>query len=216
MKARNLIWLLAGWMGACWAGPACGQTAFWGGVAPAVGGDAADPGGMFNRFSGKDSLRDNWQIELDVPVALRPQVEPGATVVENTGFQYVLSHRPQDRVYISNAFEAARVSWAPRDPNIEKIQLVQFQVSQLINLWAWRVAVVRIGLGVGFMDGLIRYNDHRDFQTRLEPYIPIQFGLGFHPVGHWTISFKGSWSLFYGPGPVISHTRGLVGLGYGY
>jgi len=180
---------------------------------------AADPpgeGSIFRRFLQEREVPPSRQAMVEFPVAAAPQAERDAEILVNTGLTYVVSAHPKDRVYLSQSWGFARTAWRETGGSVGKVQVITLDISQVLNVSLWRKAVFSFGLGVGLMDGEIHYRDSRGLDTRLEPYIPVQVGLGL-PVGR---SFYGGLkvvqSSFFGPGPVVSLTRVLLGLGVNY
>lgn len=180
---------------------------------PAV--SAAQEAPIFDRFAGVQAAPKAWQILPEFPVYLRPQLEPDAKVVQNIGVNFGVSFRPRNRVYFTRSYNFAQMTWEPKEGKVERVQLTTFDISQLLNISVKRVAIVSFGLGLGVMDGIIRFRNG-DFKTRLEPYVPIHFGVGFYPFSQWIIMTRLSHAFFLGPGPVVSVTRGLLGVGYNF
>ena len=156
-----------------------------------------------------------WQVLPEFPVYLRPQLEPDPKVVQNIGLNFGISFRPRNRFYITRSYNFAQMSWEPKEGSVKRVQLTTFGISQLLNFSVKRTAIVSLGLGLGLMDGVIRFTDG-DFKSRLEPYIPIHAGIGFYPFSRWIVMGRLSHSFFLGPGPVVSVTRGLLGVGYNF
>ena len=170
---------------------------------------------MFDRFAGQDAAPEAWQVMPQVPVWLRPVAEPDADIVQNRGLNLVFAFRPRNRVYFSRSYGIGQMEWEPKDSSVEKVQLTTLEVSELINVSIKRVVFWNLGIGVGLMSGLIRFDDGH-IRTRYEPYIPVQTGFGFYLFGPVMLDLSVWQGFFLGPGPVVSATRGLIGIGYNF
>ncbi len=167
---------------------------------------------IFNRFAGAPREPASRMRLFEVPVYLRPQTNADADIVHNLGLSYVEGFFPRNRVFVSFGYNYAQQEWEPASGEVEKVRVKQFDLTQHLNFWVERALFLNLGLGLGLMDGLLEFEDD-DFQHRLEPYIPIQLGLGV-PLGDLVVSLRVVHSPFLGSGPLISHTRGQLGLGY--
>jgi len=170
---------------------------------------------IFNRFNYDRAAPEAWQVLGEVPVYLRPQVDPDAEILQNRGINLVVSFRPRNRVYFSRSYGFGQMQWDPTGDRIDKVQLTTMEVSEIINASIKREAILSFGLGLGLMSGLIRF-DGDNVRSRLEPYFPLQFGVGFYPSGPVMLELKIWHAFFLGPGPVVSATRGLIGVGYSF
>lgn len=170
---------------------------------------------VFRRFDSGLQVAKIWQRSIEVPVYLRPQTDPDSEIVSNTGLNYVVSYRPENRIYFSRSFGYAKMEWEPKDGDVNSVRVIQFDITEIVNFTLFHTVVVNFGLGLGFMDGLTIMRDGR-YQTRLEPFIPIQMGLALPLGGTFVMSVKGVQSSYFWPGPVVSAFRGLVGFGYNY
>lgn len=173
------------------------------------------PSSMFNRFNSERAAPEAWQVMPEIPFYLRPQLDPGAEIEQNRGINLVVSFRPHNRVYFSRSYGFSQMEWLPSSGSVEKVQLTTMEVSEILNASIKREAILSFGLGLGLMSGLIRFDDG-GLRSRLEPYLPIQFGLGFYPAGPVMLELKLWHAFFLGPGPVVSATRGLIGIGYNF
>ena len=170
---------------------------------------------MFQRFALARNPPRNFQFLLEYPVLLRPNNNPDADMVENTGLSYVVSYGPHNRIYVSRGYQFARMEWKPKEPNIAKEQVIEFGVSDYVNFRVRNWLVFTMGMGLAVMDGTIIFRDG-DFQNRLEPFIPLHVALIFPVTSRMALSVKLSQSAFFGPGPGLSVTRLLAGLGFNY
>ncbi|MBI3994139.1 MAG: hypothetical protein HY342_12765 [Candidatus Lambdaproteobacteria bacterium] len=170
---------------------------------------------IFQRFAIDRDPPRNWQALLEYPLQLRPNSNPDADMVENTGLNYVVSFAPHNRVYVSRAYHFARMEWQPEEPGIAKEQAIEFGVSDFVNFRVRNWLVFSMGLGLAVMDGTIVFRDG-DFQNRLEPFIPLHLALIFPLTARLALSVKLSQSSYFGPGPGLSVTRLLAGIGYNY
>lgn len=170
--------------------------------------------GIFQRFSSGREVAKSWQAMLEFPVTARPQLDPGARIVANEGIDYVIAYRPESRIYFSRSFDYARLEWAPRN-EVKTAQVITLDVTEILNFSIARTFVMSFGLGLGVMHG-VTVERGGGFQARFEPFLPVQFGLAL-PIGRsFMVGAKVVQSSFFGPGPVISVTRGLIGIGYNY
>lgn len=177
---------------------------------------AQDSGGtIFDHFRTREVRPPDWQIMPEYPVYLRPQTMPDAEVVKNTGVNLIVSFRPRNRIYFSRGYHFAQMAWKPEDSNIKRVEVNTFDINEYLNFSLERVSVIAVGLGLGVMDGLVEFHD-RKFITRLEPFVPVQFGLGLYPADDVMVGLKFSHYFFLGPGPVLSVSRGLLGIGFNF
>lgn len=170
---------------------------------------------MFDRFASNQAAPEVWQVMPEVPVYLRPSHEPEADILRNIGANIVISFRPRNRVYFARSYGFAQMDWEPQDGSVEKVQLTTLEVSEILNVSIKRVAIWNLGLGIGLMSGLIRFEDG-GIRSRYEPYLPIQTGFAFYPYGPVMLEAKLWHGFFAGPGPVVSATRALIGIGYNF
>jgi hypothetical protein len=185
-------------------------------VAGAAGARAEDENhSIFTRFDSEHAAPEAWQTMAEFPFYLRPQLDPGAEIVQNRGVDLVISFRPRNRVYFSRGYGFSQMEWLPSSGSVEKVQLTTMEISEILNVSLKREVILSFGLGIGLMSGLIRFDDG-GLRSRLEPFLPIQFGLGFYPVGPVMLELKLWHAFFLGPGPVVSATRGLIGVGYNF
>jgi hypothetical protein len=92
---------------------------------------------------------------------------------------------------------------------------VEWEWTEILSFALQPWWVMSLGLGVGFMDGLIFYKDG-GFKHRLEVFLPVQVGTGVRLGKSWFVGAKVIQSSYFGPGPVASVARGLIGIGYNY
>lgn len=170
---------------------------------------------IFRRFALTRDKPDFWQALFEVPLYLRPQGNADARIERNLGFNYVTSYRPGNRIYFSRSIGVTRMEWHPVDSTVEKVAVKTFDVTLILNHLYRSTLVTSFGLGLGVMDGLVTFNDERDYSTRLEPFIPIQFGMGVR-LGGVQVGLKVSQFSFFRSNPVISNTRVLLGVGFNY
>lgn len=171
-------------------------------------------GSMFQRFAaGRDSSKP-WQTMFEVPVALMPQTEPGAHVVANEGLNWVTSYLPLNRIYFGRSIGYARMVWRPGG-QLDTTEVVQWDWSEILNFSIQPWWVFSVGAGVGFMDGLIFFKKG-GFKHRLEVFLPVQVGTGLRLGRSWFVDAKLLQSSYFGPGPVASAARVVVGVGYNY
>jgi len=190
-------------------GVLCGALCTW---APEA---SAQPRPMFDRFVSNGATPEAWQAMVEVPAYLRPQIEPDAEILRNVGANLVVSFRPRNRLYFSRSYGFAQMDWAPKEGSVQKVQLTAMEISEILNVSIKRVAIWNLGVGIGLMSGLIRFDDG-GLRSRYEPYLPVQTGFAFYPFGPVMLEAKLWHGFFVGPGPVVSATRGLIGLGYNF
>lgn len=184
-------------------------------VSTAIAQPLAEERSIFQRFGSGRVAPENWQLMPEIPVFLRPQFDPDAEIVNNSGANLVVAFRPRNRIYFSRSYDFAQMSWKPKSGSVKKVELTSFDISEMINFSVKRLVIITFGLGLGVMDGLIVRTEDR-FRTRLEPFIPIQLGLGLLTGSAFTVAVKVSQHFFFGPGPGVSLTRGLIGVGYNF
>lgn len=186
------------------------------GPAPlAAQGDPSEESTIFRRFGTGRVAPENWQFMPEFPVFLRPQADPDAKIVRNDGANLIVSFRPRNRIYFSRGYGFAQVSWKPKGGSVKKVEVTSFDISQLLNFSIKRTFIVTFGLGLGLMDAVI-HERKGSIRNRLEPFVPFHFGLGIDTGTAINIAFKVSQHIFLGPGPVVSLTRGLVGIGINF
>ena len=176
---------------------------------------AQDSGSIFQRFDTDSAAPSNWQTLFEVPVGLQPQTNVNVHELADEGVNWVVSYRPLNRVYFSRSVGYARMEWKLDNADNTDVQLVQWDLTELINFALTRSFVFSFGLGLGFMDGIINDGNGR-FQHRLEPFIPVQLGFGLRLGRSWFVDAKAAESPYWGPGTVVSVARALVGVGYNY
>lgn len=172
-------------------------------------------GSIFQRFDSGREIPKTWQTTLELPVLAVPQVAPDARIVTDVGLNWVTAYRPESRYYFSRSFGFAKLEWAPKNNQVKTAQVITLDRTEIFNIRATNWLIVSFGLGLGLMHGLSVEHDH-EFQARFEPFIPVQVGLAV-PIGRsFLFGIKVIQSSFFGPGPVLSVMRGLVGFGYNY
>jgi hypothetical protein len=178
-------------------------------------GPGPGPGGsMFQRFAaGRDATR-SWQLMFEAPVALYPQTNGGAHTLVNTGLNWVTSYQPLNRYYFGRSIGYAHMEWRPGG-DIDTIEVVQWDWTEIFAVAVRPWWVVSFGLGLGFMDGLI-FLKNGSFVHRLEIFVPVQVGTGFRLGKSWFVGAKAVQSSYFGPGPVASVARIMIGVGYNY
>ena len=183
---------------------------------PAVHAQFGEGDSIFRRFDSERIQAPTWQAVFEVPVAVRPSTMPDAEIVANLGLNYTLSLRPENRLFVSRSYHFGRMEWQPVEADLRNIQVIEFGVSEFLNFRLGNSAFLGLGLGLGVMDGTIVYHDERNFDTRLEPFIPLHFVVGMDLGSRFVASLKVSQSSYFGPGPVLSVLRTLVGVGWKY
>ncbi len=169
---------------------------------------------MFRRFmAGRDASK-TWQTMFEVPVGLFPQTEPTAHVVANEGLNWVTTFQPLNRVFFGRSIGYARMVWQPGG-RLDTTEVVQWDWTEFLGFALQPWWVMSLGVGVGFMDGLIFYKDGA-FKHRLEVFLPVQVGTGVRLGKTWFVGVKFAQSSYFGAGPVASAARALVGIGYNY
>lgn len=181
-----------------------------------AGAQFGDGDSIFRRFDSERSQVPTWQAMFEVPVAVRPSTMPDADIVANLGLNYTLSLRPENRIFVSRSYHFGRMEWKPVEADLRNIQVIEFGVSEILNFRLGESLFMGLGLGLGVMDGTIVYTDERNFDTRLEPFIPLHFVLGLDLGSRLVASVKVTQSSYFGPGPVLSVLRTLVGVGWKY
>ena len=176
---------------------------------PPAGGDS-----MFRRFSATRELSKTWQTMFEVPVALSPQTDPGAHIAANDGLNWVTAFEPLNRVYFSRSIGWAHMKWYPGG-QLQSTEVVQWEWSEIVNVAARPWWIISLGGGLGFMDGMIFYKSGA-FVHRFEPFVPIQIGTGLRLGRSWFVDAKLLQSSYFGPGPVASAARTVIGVGYNY
>jgi hypothetical protein len=169
---------------------------------------------MFQRFSGGRDTSKTWQTAFEVPVGLYPQTDPGARILINEGLGWVTSYQPLNRVYFGRSISYAHMEWIPGG-QLASTEVVEWEWTEIVNIAVRPWWVISLGVGAGFMDGLIFYKTG-GFQHRLEVFIPVQVGTGFRLGQTWFVDAKVVQSSYFGSGPVASAARSLIGIGYNY
>lgn len=169
---------------------------------------------MFQRFSSGRDASKTWQTMFEVPVGLYPQTDPGAHIVANEGLNWVTAFQPLNRVYFGRSIGYARMVWEPGG-QLDTTEVVQWDWTEILNIAVRPWWVISFGVGLGFMDGLTFYKDG-SFKHRLEPFVPVQIGTGVRIGKSLFVGAKLAQSSYFGPGPVASAARTLIGVGYNY
>lgn len=171
---------------------------------------------IFRRFQLSRKVPKTVQKLFEIPVALRPQSDSDAEIKKNFGINYVTSGRPDNRWYISSSVGISKMEWEPSDPNVDLVKLRTFDWSFLVNRLYSGWLVASFGLGLGIMDGFVQFSETGQFSERLEPFIPIHFGLAARLGGTLQVGLKLSHFPFFRQTPAIATTRLLVGIGFSY
>ncbi len=171
---------------------------------------------IFQRFSMSREKPKGWQALLEVPVLLRPQTQADAEIKKNLGFNYVSAFRPGNRLYFSRGLGFARMEWEPRQSDVKTVKVKTFTATLALNHLFRSTLVTSYGVGLGVMDGLITFNDDRNFSARLEPFVPLQIGLALRLGRTFQLGLKFVHFGFLRTNPVISNSRILLGLGVNY
>lgn len=169
---------------------------------------------IFQRFSGGRDVSRTWQTMFEVPVGLYPQIDPNSHVLVNEGLNWVTSYLPLNRVYFGRSIGYAHMEWEPGG-QLDTTEVVEWNWTEILNIAVRPWWVISFGVGAGFMDGMIFYKDG-SFVHRFEVFVPAQVGTGFRLGQMWFLGLKLAQSSYFGPGPVASATRSLVGVGYNY
>jgi hypothetical protein len=170
---------------------------------------------IFRRFALTRERPKFWQALFELPVQLRPQGQPDAEIERNLGLNYVTSFRPNNRIYFSRSLGFTRMEWLPKNSSQRRVKVKTFDITLILNNLLKSSLVTSFGIGLGIMDGLITFNDERNFSTRLEPFIPLQVGVGLR-LGRTQVGLKVSQFSFIRSNPIISNTRILLGVGFNY
>ena len=178
--------------------------------------DDQDDRPIFRRFAMKREDPSDWQALFEIPFLLRPQSQADADIERNMGLNYVTSFRPDRKWYMSRSVGFARMEWVPKDSSVARVKVRTFDVTFIVNNLAGGWFVTSFGLGLGVMDGLVKFKDSRNFNERLELFIPIQFGLAIRLGDTLQLGLKISQSTFFRSNPPISTTRLLFGVGFNY
>jgi len=169
---------------------------------------------IFQRFVAGRDVSKTWQTMFEVPVGLYPQSDPSARVLVNEGLNWVTIYEPLNRVFFGRSIGYAHMEWRPGG-QLDTTEVVQWDWTEILGFALQPWWVLTFGVGVGFMDGLIFYKDGA-FQHRLEVFLPLQIGTGVRFGKTWFLGAKVAQSSYFGPGPVASATRALIGIGYNY
>ena len=177
---------------------------------------AKEESSIFQRFALRRDPPKFFQTMIEVPVSLRPQTDPEAETTYNLGFNWVSGFRPLNRFYMTRSFGLAAMEWQPTDSAVEKVKVKTVDLSFQLNHRSTEWMVTTFGLGIGMMDGLIYFNDERVFDPRLEPFIPVHFGMALRMGETWQVGLKYSQFSFFRSRPLISLGRIMLGIGYNY
>jgi hypothetical protein len=170
---------------------------------------------MFQRFDSGREVPKTWQSTIELPVLAVPQVAPDARIVTDYGINLVTAYRPENRYYFSRSFGFARLEWAPKNNQVKTADVTTLDRTEILNFRISNAFILSFGLGLGLMHGLSVERNH-EFQSRFEPFIPVQVGVAV-PIGRsFLFGLKVIQSSFFGNGPVLSVMRGMVGFGYNY
>ncbi len=173
-------------------------------------------GSIFRRFAQRRKSPKYRQTVIEFPILLRPQTQSDAQIEKNLGINYIGALRPQNRLYLSRGFNLAKMEWKPKSPDIDRVRVKTFEMTQILNYNLSSLFVLNFGFGIGLMDGVILFNTSRNFETRLELFIPFHFGVGLRLGDTYQLGLKLAQSTFFKTGPVISVTRVLIGFGYNF
>lgn len=187
-----------------------------GGVVLAQSGQDGQDETIFNRFAESRRRPKFRQILLEIPVALRPQTQPDAEILKNQGLNIVDSLRPQHRFFISRSIGLARMEWAPKPAEVERVKVKTLDISTIFNFNLKGPLLLHMGFGLGFMDGLVIFSDERNFETRLEFFIPLQVGISLALGEAFQVGVKFVHYNFFRTDPVISLGRALIGFGFNF
>ena len=171
---------------------------------------------IFRRFAETRQRPKFRQILLEIPVALRPQTQPDAEILRNQGLTFVDSLRPQHRFFISRSIGLGRMEWAPKAASVERIKVKTLDISTILNFNLRNPLLLHMGFGFGIMDGLVIFTDERNFETRLEIFIPFQVGVSLALGEAFQVGIKFVHSNFFRTDPVISVGRTLIGFGFNF
>ncbi len=186
------------------------------GPGPASSQETGKEENIFRRFAQERKVRKNWQALFELPVLLQPQSASDADIRKNLGLNYVSTFRPNSRWYFSRSIGFSRMEWAPKTPSIRVVKVRTFDITMVLNRLSGGWLVTSFGLGLGIMDGLVVFSGPDGFSERLEPFIPIQFGMAVRLGETIQLGLKISHFPFFRQKPAISTTRVLVGLGFNY
>ena len=171
---------------------------------------------IFQRFALSRKPPKTEQKVFEFPVGIRPQSDEDAEINKNLGFNYISSGRPGGRWYLSSSLGFSKIEWEPTDPSVDLVKLRTFDWSFLVNRLSGGWLVTSFGLGFGIMDGLVKYAEPGNFSERLEPFIPIHFGLAARLGDTLQVGLKLVHFPFFRSNPVIATTRLLAGIGFSY
>lgn len=176
----------------------------------------ADEEHIFRRFAQKPDPQKNDQLRLELPFFLSPQAEADAEIIVNEGFNLVFSTRPEGRFFFSQSLGYATTQWNPTRSDISLIEVTALDYSVIVNSVYRSLFVTSFGIGIGLMDGLLVYTDARNFETRLELFFPVQFGVALRVGESLEAGLKISYFPFFPASPMVSLGRLMVGLGYNF
>ena len=171
---------------------------------------------IFRRFAETRKRPKFQQILLEIPVALRPQTQPDSEILKNQGLNYVNSLRPQHRFFISRSIGLARMEWAPKAAAVVRVKVKTLDISTILNFNLQSTFILHLGFGFGIMDGLVVFSDERNFETRLELFIPLQVGISLALGEAYQVGVKFVQSTFFRTDPVVSVARTLIGFGFNF
>ena len=176
---------------------------------------AAEEGGIFNRFSSEQQTTNTRQAFFAFPVTIRPQTDPNAEITRNQGIYYRNVLFPGNRIFLSLSYQYSVAQWEPSDPNLEEITVYQFDFTPQLNFDLSGWIVLGFGFGLGVMDGLVKHRDG-SITHRIGPYLPFQLGFTLPMGENLSLGYLFSVTPFWGKGPVLSHNRSLLGIGFNY
>lgn len=174
-----------------------------------------DDASIFRRFSTPPQRSDRRLRFIEVPLALRPQTDPGAEASENIGFGYTVGFQPFNRAFSSVGFHFARMEWRPSDPAIASVDVKQIDLSQSLNFWVGRTVFFSVGLGLGLLDSLV-VNQDGTFEHNVVPYLPLRTGATVVLGNSVFVGLTVASTPFFGTGPVAGQSRLSLGLGWTY
>lgn len=175
-----------------------------------------EPAPIFRRFGGgSDSMFSKSVQMIGFSGVMAPQTFPDAQVQANDSFLYLSGNPVGFRTIRTSGWEFGRMTWLPKSSNIQKVQTVHLAFLSGTHFKMEGGFVFSSIVGIGVMDGLIRYNTAQVYQTRLEPFIPVRMELGYMVTRSFLLSGGVDVSSYFGPGPVISAHRYVLSMGFG-